>query len=149
MLHKWVQNDYGLDLLGDPQLNWHMQLDPHKIESLKKRAYRIPNYTVSTWARSQITPNAKCTCKSISDATWQVHEVMQKSREPLRYESKLSNTFHTFRTIVSFGFSTARPPGGSLGAPVTNWQKARCCSGVNSPMISSNYWWKRKTSVSY
>lgn len=45
----------------------------------------------------------------------------------------------TFLTIVNFGFNTARPPGGSLGAPVTNWQKARCCSGVNSPIISRNY----------
>ena len=56
-----------------------------------------------------------------------------------RHHLNLIHHAHTFLTIVSFGFSTARPPGGSLGAPVTNWQKARCCSGVNSPKISSNY----------
>lgn len=30
------------------------------------------------------------------------------------------NDNNTFLTIVSFGFKTASPPGGSLGAPVTN-----------------------------
>ena len=33
----------------------------------------------------------------------------------------IKNSFlNTFLTIVSFGFRTASPPGGSLGAPVTN-----------------------------
>lgn len=45
----------------------------------------------------------------------------------------------TFLTIVSLGLRAANPPCGSRGAPVTNWQNACCCSGVNSDKISSSY----------
>lgn len=44
----------------------------------------------------------------------------------------------TFRTIVNFGLRDAKPPGGSLGAPVTNCRNARRCPWSNSCMISSN-----------
>lgn len=50
----------------------------------------------------------------------------------------------TLRTIVNFGLSDIKPPGGSLGAPVTNWRNARLCSWSNSWMISSNCRGKRK-----
>lgn len=60
---------------------------------------------------------------------------------------KIKNHCATFLTIVNFGLSTARPPGGSLGAPVTNWQKARCRSGVNSPMISSNWRHQKQNTI--
>lgn len=33
---------------------------------------------------------------------------------------KIQNHGATFLTMVSFGFSTANPPGGRRGAPVTN-----------------------------
>lgn len=65
-------------------------------------------------------------------------QVIQQTDFPTLQSSHCREKFHTFLTIVSFGFRTAKPPGGNLGAPVTNWQKARCCSGVNSPIISSN-----------
>lgn len=56
------------------------------------------------------------------------------------FENKgwLMGGFFTFLTMVNLGFKTAKPPGGSRGAPVTNWQNALCCSGLNSPIISSN-----------
>jgi hypothetical protein len=44
----------------------------------------------------------------------------------------------TFRTTVSFGLSEARPPSGSLGAPVVNWMNARCSCLPNSRKIARN-----------
>jgi len=48
---------------------------------------------------------------------------MHKEKTKLIYKKKNDSNKcipSTFLTIVSFGFRTASPPGGSLGAPVTN-----------------------------
>ena len=54
------------------------------------------------------------------------------------YERKGVSLPQTFRTMVNFGFRDAKPPVGSLGAPVTNCRNDRSCSYSNSFMISSN-----------
>lgn len=50
----------------------------------------------------------------------------------------VKGSWQTLRTIVSFGFKAARPPGGSRGAPVTNCRNARLSSHLNSCIISNN-----------
>uniref|UniRef100_A0A2P2MVF5 E3 ubiquitin-protein ligase UPL3-like n=1 Tax=Rhizophora mucronata TaxID=61149 RepID=A0A2P2MVF5_RHIMU len=42
------------------------------------------------------------------------------SEGPVPFKAVFPADEECFLTIVNFGFSTANPPGGSLGAPVTN-----------------------------
>lgn len=97
----------------------------------KNPSKQSPTLSVSQIWHSKHTnhnPNLNCCCPPPQPS--------QTGSESLQYPYFKKRT--TFRTIVSFGFNAASPPGGSRGAPVTKRKNARCSSGVSSLIISNS-----------